>query len=327
MWNSLSFGHTTSPAEYDRACFSRRHLCAAGAFVRTKTQLIEDGFVTGRAMGMVNIPCLNRLCDRSLSYTFSDVAWRRFVSFIMELANIGMGLYCGLTIALCTIFALWILLGVFVYPEGILPFAAGIIGVASNIFTVYTQLKAMQKELTDQLTQALNAILRQAEEASTGIFTAAAEVGLADAKVTNRAKSLANVDPDEVRALLRRYGFTDSVVINVVVYSTVVLGLVLTFLYLGYTSVIVDFNMTNAIFASVTVLSSCGAVAKSNLPRDDGGRSIVLIVNFLVDEWQKAQMSNADSDRFTFDTQAQAFQTLQRAREFHERLSGRAEGQ
>jgi len=173
----------------------------------------------------------------------------------------------------------------------------------------------------------LNAILRQAEEASTGIFTAAAEVGLADAKVTNRAKSLANVDPDEVRALLRRYGFTDSVVINVVVYSTVVLGLVLTFLYLGYTSVIVDFNMTNAIFASVTVLSSCGAVAKSNLPRDDGGRSIVLIVNFLVDEWQKAQMSNADSDRFTFDTQAQAFQTLQRAREFHERLSGRAEGQ
>lgn len=314
--NSLSFGDNSSPAEYDRACFSLRHLCGAGGFVRTKTQLIEDGFVTGRATGIVNVPCLSRQCDRNVSYTFADVAWRRCLSFIMELANIGMAVYAGLTIALCTVFALWILLGVFVYPEEILPYAAGIVGVGSNVIGVYSSLKAMQDELTEQLTQALNKILRKVSPDDGVVPDEGADV--AEEPVSN---SLAEVDPDEVRALLRRHGFTNNVIVNVVIYSTVMLVLVLSFLYLGYTSVIVNFDMTNAIIASVGVLSTSGAIAKSNLPRDDGGRSLILIVNYLVDQWQKAQANDDDADKFVFDTEAPAFDTLHRAREFHQRSS------
>jgi len=127
---------------------------------------------------------------------------------------------------------------------------------------------------------------------------------------------MVEVEKDEVRAILRRYGFTDDAIFSVVLGSTLLLVLVLIFLFLGYRSLVDQLDLTKSILAVTAVFGASAGISKANSPTEDGGRSIMLIVNFLVDQWKKAR-SNSEGDEFVFDSTAEALGTLKRAHVFH----------
>jgi len=146
--------------------------------------------------------------------------------------------------------------------------------------------------------------------------------GLIIAGPALQAKAMADAliceaESDELRSLLRRYGFTDDAIITVVFGSTFVLVLILVFIYTGYTVLVPDedIDLLKSIVTSIGVLGASIGVSKGNAPKDDGGRSIMLIVNFLVDEWKKQQ--GGDSDSFVFDSNSEALGTLKKAHAFH----------
>jgi len=127
---------------------------------------------------------------------------------------------------------------------------------------------------------------------------------------------LAEVRADDVRSIMIKNGFTPSVIISAVIGSTIMLILVLAFLYLGYLVLVVEINWTNAIVASVSVLASCMSVGKFRAPPSDTSRMVDRIVAYLVDQWKKKQ-GQQDTDNFMFDDEAHAVDTLNRAVLFH----------
>lgn len=127
---------------------------------------------------------------------------------------------------------------------------------------------------------------------------------------------LAEVRADDVRSIMIKNGFTPSVIISAVIGSAIMLILVLAFLYLGYIVLVVEINWTNAIVASVSVLTSCMSVGRFRAPPSDTSRMVDRIVAYLVDQWKKKQ-GQQDTDNFMFDDEAHAVDTLNRAVLFH----------
>ena len=66
---------------------------------------------------------------------------------------------------------------------------------------------------------------------------------------------------------MRRNGLTTAVIISAVLGSTLVLVLILAFLYLGYTSLVTEINFANAIISSIAVLGTSGGVSVANSPK------------------------------------------------------------
>ena len=85
----------------------------------------------------------------------------RFYTLLLELWQIWQCITVGLSVVLLVVMCLWILLGVFVYPQKLLPWAAGVVGIVGHVTSLYTQLTDMRRKLVRQLTQALNEALRE----------------------------------------------------------------------------------------------------------------------------------------------------------------------
>jgi hypothetical protein len=138
-----------------------------------------------------------------------------------------------------------------------------------------------------------------------------------------QAKAMADaitceVEIDQIRALLRRNGFTDDAIVTVLLSSTFLLILILAFIFLGYEALVPpeEIDLMKSATACFGVLGASAGVSKYNSPKDDGGRSIMLIVNYLVDQWKK-QQRQSDGDQFVFDSSSEALGTLKRADDFH----------
>jgi len=127
----------------------------------------------------------------------------------------------------------------------------------------------------------------------------------------------AEVNPDEIKALLKRYGYTDYSICMVIIGSSVLLIMVLLFFYLGYSAIVKNVDITKAVLAAIAVLGSAGGVNQAHGQTDYSGQGLDLIVNHLVEEWKKAQAQEDDADKFVFDTAADALRTFVRAHKFH----------
>ena len=79
-------------------------------------------------------------------------------------------------------------------------------------------------------------------------------------------KQFATVSPDEVRQLLRRNNITSTVIVATVLGSTFVLCLLLAFLFLGYTTLVPEYDIFSSVVASVVVLGTSGGANAAYKP-------------------------------------------------------------
>lgn len=242
----------------------------------------------------------------------------RLEDFCLYLFELFMFAFCTITLVILVVNCLWILLGVFVYPERLLPWAAGIVGVFLHITTLYSQLQRLQEDLTTQLTQMLNRALRELNRLKNEKAAKEAEKTGAAFEGTKEDETFAEVASDEVRILMARNGFTFTVVISAVIGSTLVLLLVLSFLYVGYKTLVTKVDLFSAILSSGAVLLSSGGVSKWNAPEGNTSRQVDLIVGYLVEQWKKMKGQDDDGN-FVYDDEADALDTLHRAVKFHQK--------
>jgi len=129
----------------------------------------------------------------------------------------------------------------------------------------------------------------------------------------------AKIPIEEVRTLLRQNGIDGSTIISLVVGSTLVLLLVLCFLFIGYSILSPEVNFVNGIIASIGVLGATGgANAAGSGKKGIGGGTIDTIRIFtdkLVEQWKQGRELDGQG-AFTFSLDDGALETLQRARQF-----------
>ena len=74
-------------------CYSKRSQCFAVCTVRTKTQMIDDGWPAGRNPDACPCDWFSAFFENKKGYSHRDVSYRRFVQFLWEATKFFMTFY------------------------------------------------------------------------------------------------------------------------------------------------------------------------------------------------------------------------------------------
>ena len=90
----------------------------------------------------------------------SQLRYYRLVNMLGEMWNVLSGIFFLVYVWFTVVMAMWIVLGIFVYPAKFLPWATAVIGLVTHVITLTRRLTGMKDRIEAELTKQIEDILR-----------------------------------------------------------------------------------------------------------------------------------------------------------------------